>query len=338
MHYLCLAFFAFIFAHTPVSADSQTASSALSASPAILETVLKTNEATTTSVTLQNNTNFPLPIKGSVSAFLATEDIPEHAKDTYNASRWFTLEPADFILQPNEVKKIQVTINTPKNAEPGGHYATLYFRPLIPQEAVSAGGAISLARIGVLAMMIVPGDTTESLSASPVKAPSWSSFGPVKFWSTLTNHGTLHLLPNSTLTVKNMWGIKVAEIKSPPTLVLPQTTKEHNLTWDLRFGFGPYTATLTTIYGTDQTPLVSEPVTTWLIPWPIILSIFVLLTFIYKIFIVNRRRLVLALRVLRGQYELPETIQKNTRHHPNLHPRAQSPHKSPKHGGRRPRR
>lgn len=310
--------------------------SALSASPAILETVLDHNQPTTTIITIQNNTNFPLPIKGSVSAFLSTETIPEENKDTFNASRWFTLDPADFILQPNEVKKVTVTIKTPKDAEPGGHYATIYFRPLIPQDAVSSGSTISLARIGILAMMIAPGDITTSLTTSPLTAPFWSSFGPIKFWNTLTNNGSIHLLPTSTLTIKNIWGKTVAEIKTNPGIVLPHTTKEHNFVWDKKIGFGPYKATLTTSYGTDQQPLTSNTVATYLLPWPLILGLIAILTFAYKIFIVNRRRLVLAIRVLKGQYEPTETTQENPRNHPRSHLRL-NPTKPTRNAKRRPR-
>lgn len=311
--------------------------SALSASPAILETVLDQKQPTITTVTIQNNTNFPLPIKGSVSAFLSTESIPEENKDTFNASRWFTLDPADFILQPNEVKKITVTITPPKDAEPGGHYATIYFRPLIPQDAISTGTTISLARIGILAMMIAPGDIKTSLSSSPLSAPIWSSFGPVKFWSTLTNNGSIHLLPTSKLVIKNFWGKTVAELNSNPSIVLPHTTKEHNFIWDKKLGLGPYTTTLTTIYGTDQPPLISNSITTYLLPWPLILGVIAILTFAYKIFIVNRRRLVLAIRVLKGQYEPKETTQEDLSHHPRSNNRLNSSLPT-RHAKRSPRR
>ena len=165
--------------------------------------------------------------------------------------------------------------------------------------------------------MIVPGDIETKLTSSPLSAPLWSSFGPVKFFSTLTNDGSVHLLPNSTLTITNVWGQKVTELKSDPSIVLPHTTKENNFVWDKKLGLGPYSATLTTIYGTDEKPIISDPVVTYLLPWPLILAAFVLLTFVYKIFIVNRRRLALAIRVLKGQYEPHQVIQKDTSHNPS---------------------
>lgn len=320
MRYLLLLLLPFTFFLSP-SSLAHASESALSASPAILEAVLDLKKPTETTLSIQNNTNFPLPIKGSSSAFLATETIREKDKDTFNASRWISLEPSDFILQPNELKQVKVKINPPKDAEPGGHYATIYFRPLIPEDAVSRGGNVSLARIGILAMMIVPGDISPELTQSPLSAPSWSSFGPIKFWSNLTNEGSIHLLPSSTLTIKNIWGHVVAELKPEPSLVLPHTTKEHNFIWEKKLGLGPYKATLTTNYATDQKPLISNTVTTYLLPWPLILGAFIILTIIYKIFIVNRRRLVLAIQVLTGKYEVSTTTQKNSRNHPGAQSR-----------------
>jgi hypothetical protein len=62
------------------------------------------------------------------------------------------------------------------------------------------------------------------------------------------------------------------------------------------------------------------------------------LTFFYKIFIVNRKRLLLAIAVLRGTYEPPETTQKNTLNHPRSRARPNSPRSSPRPTKRRPRR
>lgn len=301
--------------------------SALSASPAILETVLKPGFATTTTLMIQNNTNFPLPIKGSAAAFLSTESTQPTSEDRFNASKWFALDPADFILQPNELKKVTITITPPSNAEPGGHYATIYFRPLIPQEIVSSN-TTSLARIGVLALMLVPGDMTESLAASPLRGPSFQAFGPVKYWYSLTNQGNIHLLPTIKLTIKNIFGKTVYEKQNDPSLILPTTTKEYNQIWQTQLGFGVYTASVTTNYGTSHPALVSNQTITYLIPWPIILIIILILTFIYKVFIVNRKRLMLALRVLRGQYELPQITQENSRQYPGTLSRTHASHQS----------
>lgn len=287
--------------------------SAISASPAILEAVVQPGQTNLTSITIQNNTNFPLPLKGSVSAFLSTEDIPDSAKETFNASSWFVLEPADLILQPKEVKQIKVTITPPPTAEPGGHYATVYFRPLIPQEAISQSNTISLARIGVLSFLIVPGDIHEQISPSILHAPSFQAFGPLQLFTHLENLGSVHLLPTTHLLISDMWGHERADLSAANTIILPHTSKKLDFTWNIRFGFGRYRAILTTQYGSDNLTKQSDPIYFWLIPWPLILLALTILTFVYKIFIVNRRRLVLALRVLKGTYDPTQINQKNPR-------------------------
>lgn len=277
--------------------------SAMSAAPAILESVLNPESPTLTIISVQNNTNFPLPIKGSASAFLANENLAPEKEETFDASKWITLDPSDFILQPHEVKKIKVTITPPKDAEPGGHYATIFFRPLIPADAVSASSTISLARIGVLTMMIYPGEIKNSLDSSPLAAPTWQSFGPINFGADLTNSGSIHTLPVAKLTIHNYWGKQVAEIVHPPSIVLPGTTKSFNFVWDRVLLLGHYKATLAVDPGSDQSPLAIDPISFWIFPWPVILFTICCLTLTYKIFIVNRRRLVLALAVLKGKYE-----------------------------------
>lgn len=309
--------------------------SALSASPAILEAIVEPGQSNLATITIQNNTNFPLPLKGSASAFLSTEDIPDSAAATFNASSWFVLEPADLILQPNEVKQIKLTITPPINSEPGGHYATIYFRPLIPQEAVSQSSAISLARIGILAFLIVPGDIEEKITVGSLHSPSFQAFGPINFIAHLENQGSVHLIPTAQLEIYNFWGQKLTTLTHAPTAILPHTNKQFNFQWDTKLGFGRYHATLTTNYGTDKPPQTSQEIYFWLIPWPLILFIITVLTIIYKIFIVNRRRLVLALRVLKGNYDPDQINQENLSQHPRSHRRTNTSHTSTRGSSRR---
>ncbi len=301
---------------TPVA--GLASESALSVAPAILESILDSKVPTKLEVSLQNNTNFPLPIKGSVNAFLSSEAILDSINpETFNASAWFQLEPADFILQPNEVKKIRITITPPANSEPGGHYATIFFQPLIPQEAISQSTTISLARVGILTFLVIPGDIKESLLHKKLTGNPWQSFGPVTFTNELENNGAVHLLPLSTLTIKNIFRQAVVELKASPSIILPGTLKSQTFTWDTYLGFGRYTAQVTTSYGTDHPSLTSPEVSFWLIPWPLILLLCGGLTFIYKIFIVNHERLFLAFKVLKGTYDPTQINQKNSPRRPN---------------------
>lgn len=275
--------------------------SSLTVAPAILEKVAKPNESTETFAIITNTTNFPLPIKGQVNAFLSTYNIPDSASNTYNASSWFTLEPSDFILQPHENKEIKITINPGKDTEPGGHYATIYFQPLIPDGVISPESTISLARVGVLAFLVIPGNLNESLEVSGIHTNTWQTFGPIEFYFHLKNNGNIHLLPTGRLEIKNILNQTVSTEIIEPSVILPQTEKDQSLIWYKQLMFGRYAATLTLDYGLNHEPLISKPIIFWIIPWPLILIAVVLLTLLYKIFIVHIDRFKLAIAVLRGK-------------------------------------
>jgi len=295
--YICVTVLLFHF----VTARTLASESSLTVSPAILEKITAQNQLATASATINNTTNFPLPVKGQVDAFLGNTNLTGLTSNAFNSASWFTLEPADFILQPHESRDILIKIKPPNNTEPGGHYATIFFQPLIPSEVVSPQSTISLARIGVLVFLIVPGDIHENLELSSLTAKTWSAFGPVNFDFTLNNPGNIHLLPLGQLEIRNLFGKVVATLPLPPTTILPGTHPGQTLTWDRSLLFGRYQATLSLSYGSDHTLLTTKPLIFWVVPWPYFLFIFMLLTLLYKIFIVHIDRIKLAINVLKGK-------------------------------------
>jgi len=238
--------------------------SALAVSPAILESVVKPEDTTTKEVWVENTTNFPLPIKGQVLPFLANEPLPVDRHTTFDASSWFVLEPADFILQPHQSLPISVSITPPKGTEPGGHYATIFFQPLIPEDVI----------------------------------PSYRTFGPADFELTLENTGAIHLLPQANLVITNLLNQPITTLTSTPLTILPGTTRSLSINWPRRLLFGRYQAQATVSYGSTHHPLTTPVLTLWFIPWPLILIMFAILTFIYRVFIVNGSRIRLAWKVL----------------------------------------
>lgn len=287
----------FIFA-APVSAEEAPRQSALGVSPAVLEEVLGPGEEKKLKIRVFNVTNFPLPIKGSVKNFTPNEEISEEAKRIFDASTWFKIDPADFILQPQENKEITVTILPPKEAEPGGHYATIYFQPLLPVEVLSPQTAYVAARVGVLAFLIVKGEITEKASLTDLTVPALQQFGPVNFKLGVKNEGNVHLLPAGQVTVWDWRGREVAKLPLTPSQVLPQTTKEFKFVWPKKYLLGRFRAQAQISYGAPQASASSSLREFWVVPWvPLSLVVF-LLTGFGTFFILVRKRLRLALTVL----------------------------------------
>ncbi|MDP2873839.1 MAG: hypothetical protein Q8N84_00900 [bacterium] len=284
----------------PVSAQEQP-QSALGVSPAIFELVLEPGEEKTETLRVFNVTNFPLPIKASVKNFTPKEDIPEEAKKIFDASAWFTIEPTDFILQPKENKIITLTISPPKEAEPGGHYATIYFQPLLPVEVLSPQTAYLTARIGVLSFLVVKGEIQEKASLASWQTESFRQFGPVNFNLQLKNEGNVHLLPAGEVTIWNWQNKEVAKIPLSPSQILPQTTKNFASSWPKKYPLGKFLAQAKLSFGSEQQPIISEKISFWIVPWlPLSIGV-LLLTVTLLLLIIMRRRLKLAWSVLLGR-------------------------------------
>jgi hypothetical protein len=248
---------------------SQTSASALQVGPAIIEKVLTPGKATAFSVQVKNITNFPLPIKGFVRDMNPeAAKLPEAERKRLDASKWFTLADPDFILQPSQTRVVQGSVLAPVKVTPGGHYATIFFQPLVPDVALSPTMAYISARVGVLAFLVVKGDLKQELRLErPLATESLRRHGPVDFSFAIHNSGNVHMLPTGYLRVYNWRGSEVAKLALSPGVVLPGTTKPYVLQWKTDDLVGVYSAQLDLLYGDDRSVLQSKLDRFWVVPW-----------------------------------------------------------------------
>lgn len=299
--------FYLLFFISVVSAQEQPKQSALGVSPAILELVLDPGKKSEAKVTVINVTNFPLPIKASAKNFNLNEEILGEGKEIFDASSWIKIEPADFILQPLENKEIIITVSTPKKAPPGGHYATVYFQPLIPVEVLSPQTTYLAAKVGVLNFFIVRGEIKEKMIVSNFEILKTSrQFGPVDLKFKLINEGNVHLSPLIEASFFNTKGKKVYSAKLDQIIILPKTAKEIGLSWPKKYLFGKYSAQVNILYGSEHQKLESEKIIFWIVPWRYILVSIILLTTVVYFIIIVRKRFFLAVKVLLGKAEVWE--------------------------------
>lgn len=257
-----------------VKAQSQdaniTSKSALVVSPAILEHVLTPGEPVPFTVQVQNVIDFPLPIKGFVRG-LAVEEHTDLSKDErarLDASQWFTIENPDFILQPKQVRTVTGTIQPPANADPGGHYATVFFQPLVPAEALSPTMVYVNARVGVLSFLIVKGDIDQKAQLKTgLKTAGLAQGGPIEFTFSIHNSGNVHLLPSGKVAIYNMFNTRVANLDIPRGIVLPNSSREYTIKWDGPGASGKYRAELTAEYGPENLKLTKTTTIFWIVPW-----------------------------------------------------------------------
>jgi hypothetical protein len=251
------------------SAAAQTSHSALAVSPAIIEEVLTPGAPAAFALQVRNITHFPLPIKSFVRDLtVQSAELEQTNSARLDASRWFVIDEPDFILQPDQTRTIKGVITPPADATPGGHYATIYFQPLVPAAALSPSMAYINAKVGALAFLVVKGEMVQKATlATGLHTSPLIRHGPAALSFSIRNTGNVHLMPSGSVTIYDWRGRRTAVLTIPAGLILPDSTKNYTLRWQPPGVIGKYRASLSVHYGADHAVVSSTAVTFWMIPW-----------------------------------------------------------------------
>lgn len=215
--------------------------------------------------------------------------------ETYSLAKWINVEPKEFSLAPKEEKIIKFLISVPENAEPGGHYGTIIAGAKVVVGPGATGAAI-IPRIGSVVLLTVPGAIEEKLVVKDFRVPSlYFDHGPIPFSISFENTGTVHVRPVALVTITDLRGKKVAELKLPQNNVLPKAVRKFDVSWNKKWLLGiKYVATLSGTYGAGNIPFNPVVITFWAFPWKLALGILIFVILL----ILSRRRWLAALRVL----------------------------------------
>ncbi|EKE29754.1 MAG: hypothetical protein ACD_2C00105G0001 [uncultured bacterium (gcode 4)] len=91
-------------------------------------------------IKVTNDSANPVTLYTSKEDFIAWDDSgtptfvksKDKANDAFSLSNWIQLENGNITLAKNETREIKVTINVPKDWEPGWHYWAIFFSPGAP--------------------------------------------------------------------------------------------------------------------------------------------------------------------------------------------------------------
>lgn len=174
---------------------------------------------------------------------------------SFSLAKWIEPETRDLILQPNEEVSLTFRINVPRDAEPGGHYASIIMQT--GSDQMIPGSAVVSQRVGTLILLRVSGNVSENAILENFTVPSYLEKGPVVFSARIKNEGNVHVMPQGTIVIKNMFGKKVDEIPFDGRNVLPGAIRKMDTTWDAERLLGRYTATLVSTYGQQKKPITA---------------------------------------------------------------------------------
>jgi hypothetical protein len=259
----------------------------LEISPPLINLSVDPGQTVSTKVLIRNVTKTDLLVTGESNDFVAAGEngtpkvlLEPGETSPYSIKDWIVI-PDKVTLVPKEIKTMNIKINVPKDASPGGHYGVARFTGTPPN--LEGQGVALTASLGSLILMKVSGDVTENLSIEQFTISKDGKEGkffesiPLKLQERLKNTGNTHEQPSGAITISNMFNKPVATFSYNPEAryVLPGSTRLFEQTLDSKLLdgkrlFGKYTAKITVIYGEGNNKTATSTVTFWVIPWKII--------------------------------------------------------------------
>lgn len=286
-----------IFHLTPSICNAQVTTNGLSAIPPRLEISVPADGTNSQAVKVRNESSEIKTIKVTVRDFIVTDnkgtpsfidDISEIANNRWAASSWIQISPSSLTLKPGETKSLTLTILPPANALPGGHYAAVVYSPESGSIGNTTGASIQ-TNVGTLVYVTVPGDINQKATVQSFTAPKISEFGPIDFKATIKNSSDIHIQPVGSITIKNWFGGKTAQLSLDNTNIFPYTTRDFQNTLDKKWLLGRYQATLNAIYGTAG-GLITSTIFFWVIPWRLIILVVAAVAIIVTLIIIINKK------------------------------------------------
>ncbi len=275
---------------------------ALTLVPPSLEFSVQKGETVKTEIKLYNETSQPQTLFPSTANFTAGDEdgTPNFDPDSkqVDLASWIKVDKASYTLDSNQQVTVAVTIAVPANADPGGHYAALFFGNA-PAATTGSGVAVQ-SKIGTLVILRVEGQINESASVTSfvIKGQKKTlTRPPVSLEAVIQNQGNVHVRPEGTITIHNMIGGQTTSLvfNSARGAILPNSSRRFDVTWQKgtidetpgsffhevaaewhNFALGTYTASLAVTYGTNQQALSSD-VRFTIFPWQLLLVLLIII-------------------------------------------------------------
>lgn len=206
------------------------------------------------------------------------------------------------VLQSGERVVVSYSITIPQNAEPGGHFAAIFFGSQEP--GATGGGQVSVGgKIGVLVLLRVSGEVEEGgglLEFTTKEKQRFFTTLPIAFAYRINNTGGDRIVPHGEVTIKNTPQLTSAKLlaNDKEGSVLPNSARKFEVLWgeeaavsteekpvgffgmamrELReFHFGWYTANLNLVWGDDASQTASARYSFFIIPWQLLLIVIIL--------------------------------------------------------------
>ncbi|MCK5591557.1 MAG: hypothetical protein KAI72_06345, partial [Candidatus Pacebacteria bacterium] len=241
------AFFKGVFC-TGVFLASFSFACALTISPARVELNGNPGQTVTGEYVLINDQEKTKTFYSSFENFEAQGETgsPNFVGGTEGLATWIN-SSSEIVLGPKETKKLMYSITIPANADPGGHFAAIFWGTSKPQTSAGGGDVSVGAKLGLVMLLRVSGDVPEgggvlsfeTLDEQKLEEEETSEqklfiMLPVDFNYRFQNSGGDRIKPKGTITIKNIFGMTSEVLNANPSEgnVLPSSIRKFKLSWN----------------------------------------------------------------------------------------------------------
>lgn len=219
--------------------------------------------------------------------------------DDFGLTSWIKYEEKEIVIPSKGSKNFVFTIEVPKSADPGGHYASIYFSSgkLSGENGEESKVGVE-AQIHSLILVRVSGDILEKaeIESFEIEGDKTSvNRLPVLFVWRMKNMGNVHVRAQGNIEIKDMFWQKTELIDANPKnyRVLPGSARKIESRWGNvfdtagsgktedffqeakkefdNFAIGKYSAKLDIVYGKGNDNFLSREISFWVFPWRILL-------------------------------------------------------------------
>jgi hypothetical protein len=280
-----------------------TPESGIQIAPIRFNWYVESGEQKNDEIIVHNFADIPHNIEIEVEDFFVSNDssqanffVPDenHPLKAYDVINWINV-PNNFTLAPGETKKVQFTVNVPKDQPTNGYYGSIFFKTTTDKAIAEdeKGGSLNLDvnyRIGTLITLAVKGEESMHIAGSVEEFNVnnkifWKS--PITIFAKLKSEGNVHYKAGGKIEIKK-FGNKFTILKIEDEIMYPD--KIRIFTENVMFGawdYGIYSATLD-MQSEDGSVIFKDEIPFFLvIPWKttvLLLSIVLIIFVIVKIF------------------------------------------------------
>lgn len=287
----------------------------LSVTPTLFDVSVDPGQVWSSSVRVINPNDAPLTVFAEPVNFTSSGErglssfyrLDESERVGATLPEWFDLDQTSITIEPQGTGRLPFTVWVPEDAAPGGQYAALLVSTQPPPGSDGGSQVRTTQAVSSLFFMRVSGDVHEQGRVRSFTASKRIVEQPQnEFVLRFENQGTVHLQPQGTITIYNMWGQERGEVPvnqgTQLGIVLPEDIRTFSFGWEGAFSLldiGRYRAEVTLAYGAEQRSFTTAETTFWVIPIMGLLTVLgslalIILTVVWLIRRYIRRVLILS--------------------------------------------